>query len=75
VQHKELIMGFLDDLFEKAKQRAGCDDATCVRMGGESDSELVRMVRNGSGRDRVGAFAELKRRYGTDGANDIVRRG
>lgn len=68
-------MGFLDDLFEKTKKMAGCDDATCARMGGKSDSELVSKVRNRSGSDRVGAFAELKRRYGTDGANDMVRRG
>lgn len=68
-------MGLFSDMFESTMKKAGCDPETCARMGIKSDSELVNMVRNKSGRDKLGAFAELKRRYGTDEANAKVRRG
>lgn len=68
-------MGLFSDLFDATMKRAGCDPETTARMGGKTDSELINMVRNRSGRDKLGAFAELKRRFGTDGANEKVRRG
>ena len=68
-------MGLFSDLFDSAMKHAGCDPDTCAKMGRKTDSELVNMVRNRSGRDRVGAFAELKRRHGTDGANEKIRQG
>jgi len=72
---KESVMGFLSDFFDAAKRQAGCDPETCAKMGGKTDSELVNMVRNRSGRDKIGAFAELTRRYGTDEAKEKIRRG
>jgi hypothetical protein len=72
---KELIMGFLSDLFEAGMKRAGCDPETRERMSRKSDSELINMARNRTGREQVGACAELKRRYGTDEANEKIRRG
>lgn len=68
-------MGIFSDFFEAAAKRAGCDPETSAKMGGKSDSELINQVRNRSGHDKLGAFAELKRRYGTEEANARVRRG
>ena len=68
-------MGFLSDLFDAAKKQAGCDPETVARMSRMTDSELIQKFRNRTGREQVGACAELKRRYGTDEANEKVRRG
>lgn len=67
-------MGFFEELFDRVKKQAGCDSETVARMSEKSDRELIRLVQDRS-RDQVGAFAELKRRYGTDEANAKVRRG
>lgn len=68
-------MGFLSDLFDHAAKKAGCDDATRAKMAPMSDSELGFAVRNRTGQERINAFVELKRRYGTAEANERVRRG
>ncbi len=68
-------MGFFDDLFALAMKKAGCDPETSARMGGKSDRELIDMARNRSGHSKIGACAELKKRYGTDEAREKIRRG